>query len=85
MLHVMKDDFDESPEDILNPISGISWVDAQKERMTVIQEHMIILINLLNLLKKLLMFLFNLMKVTSNSFALFLELIDVLQFLLFLK
>lgn len=28
-----------SNEDILNSISGISWVDAQKERMTVIQEH----------------------------------------------
>ena len=28
-----------SSEDILNSISGISWVDAQKERMTVIQEH----------------------------------------------
>ena len=41
-----------SKEDILNSISGISWVDSQKERMTVIQEHMIILINLLNLLKK---------------------------------
>ena len=33
-----------SNEDILNSISGISWVDAQKERMTVIQEH----INYLN-------------------------------------
>ena len=28
-----------SSEEILNSISGISWVDAQKERMTVIQEH----------------------------------------------
>ena len=28
-----------SNEDILNSIRGISWVDAQKERMTVIQEH----------------------------------------------
>ncbi len=28
-----------SNEDILNSISGISWADAQKERMAVIQEH----------------------------------------------
>lgn len=28
-----------SSEDILNSISGISWGDAQKERMNVIQEH----------------------------------------------
>ena len=28
-----------SNEDILNAINGISWVDAQKERMSVIQEH----------------------------------------------
>ena len=28
-----------SAEDILNAVDGISWVDAQKERMTVIQEH----------------------------------------------
>lgn len=28
-----------SNEDILNSISGISWVDAQKERIAVIQEH----------------------------------------------
>ena len=28
-----------SSEDILNSISGISWVDTQKERITVIQEH----------------------------------------------
>lgn len=28
-----------SSEDILNSISGISWVDAQKERMMIIQEH----------------------------------------------
>ena len=28
-----------SSEEILNSISGISWVDAQKERMTVIQVH----------------------------------------------
>lgn len=28
-----------SNEDILNSINGISWVDAQKERMTIIQSH----------------------------------------------
>lgn len=28
-----------SSEDILNAVNGISWNDAQKERMTVIQEH----------------------------------------------
>ena len=28
-----------SAVDILNAVNGISWVDAQKERMTVIQEH----------------------------------------------
>ena len=28
-----------SNEDILNSISGISWEDAQKQRMNVIQEH----------------------------------------------
>ena len=33
-----------SSEDILNAISGISWVDAQKQRMLAIQEH----INYLN-------------------------------------
>ena len=28
-----------SNEDIFNSINGISWVDAQKERMTIIQRH----------------------------------------------
>lgn len=28
-----------SNEDILNSINGISWVDAQKERITIIQDH----------------------------------------------
>ncbi len=35
-----------SSEDILNAISGISWIDAQKQRMSIIQSH-ISYINLL--------------------------------------
>lgn len=41
-----------SNEDILNSINGISWVDAQKERMTIIQSHIDYLNNTIKSVKK---------------------------------
>lgn len=43
-------------EDILNSINGISWVDAQKERMTIIQSHIDYLNTTLQLVKKIINF-----------------------------
>ena len=74
-----------SHEDILNAVTGISFVDAQKERMLLFKNILNILINLLNLLRKLLMFLLNLMNVISTFFVLYQVLIDVPLFLLLLK
>ena len=74
-----------SNEDILNSISGISWVDAQKERMTVIQEHIDYLNKSIESVKKLLMFLSNPMKDISIFFVLYMVLIENQLLQLFLK